>query len=183
MRSLRHARQIAPTAGAWINPSTFAQLLPRGQIPRSTLALRIRGMRTADIRTLLPVDAKPAQVFDGRLPILRAAALWIKILVAQYHHALLLAALFVRRPEGLRMTKMQISSGGGCNATAICHGLSVCQRIDWGGRIEARDALRPTLKNRGILLISLRQISSFSGFIPLWLHAAILKILHAARER
>ena len=93
-------------AGAGINPIVRAQRFQSGAIRIHPFTLIIGTEMPAAIRTLLPVQAKPAQIFDHSRNEFGPAAGAIQILVSQYQNATVLARPFLRSPESARMAKM-----------------------------------------------------------------------------
>src|SRR5688572_7147992 len=69
------------------------------------------------VRTFLPLEAKPFQVFDHRLSELRLAAIAIQIFVAQDQRGT--AGAFLRHAEGARVPQVQITRRRRSNPSAI----------------------------------------------------------------
>src|SRR4051812_42726686 len=96
----------------------------------AALALRVWRVRStagegSNVRTFLPFDPEPAQVFIHRRDELRTAAVAVKIFVAKDKHAVGFAGSLVRCPEGLRVTEVKISGRRRRNASAIRHAASL----------------------------------------------------------
>jgi len=80
MRSAESGSKIFPGAEARIDKSAFAQMLPPREIQAGRAALFIGGKWASDIRTLIPIDVQPVQIFKSSAGVFRAAAIRVEIL-------------------------------------------------------------------------------------------------------
>src|SRR5260370_26906575 len=64
VRCARRLRQLFPRTGAGINKFAVTQLFPSRQMEFAPLALRVCRVSPSAVRTFIPVDAQPAQVFE-----------------------------------------------------------------------------------------------------------------------
>ena len=78
-------------------------------IELETIALTIGGMRTTDVRTFIPIEAKPLQVFEKLALKALLAALDVRVLDAQDHDATLLPREEPVEQRGAGVTNVQMS--------------------------------------------------------------------------
>ncbi len=98
---------ISPRAGAGIDHPQIAQLLPRRQIARPPLALRIRAERSAAVCPLCPFNPQPVKIVIHRLHKFRTATLRIQIFIAKDQLAVAFAGALRRDPKRARMPQVQ----------------------------------------------------------------------------
>jgi hypothetical protein len=83
MRSQRRFHHILARTSTWINKTAGTQFLPRFEVKRATFALNIGRKFTARIRSFLPRQPKPSQVFYNRSTKFRPATRQIEIFNSQ----------------------------------------------------------------------------------------------------
>src|SRR6266566_535887 len=105
--------------GAWVNKVTDAQFFPDLQVTRTPLALNIRGKRSADIRSFIPVQPEPVQILDHRVGKFSAATIAIQIFDPQKQLATGFPCTFLRPPERHRVTDVQKTGRRWCDTAPI----------------------------------------------------------------
>src|ERR1700757_2621067 len=75
------------------------------------LTLRIRAKSATAIGALAPADSKPLQLLDHCANELRARALGIEVLIAEYQGSAMLRCTLSRDPEGASMSDVQEPGG------------------------------------------------------------------------
>ncbi len=71
------------------------------------LALRVRTYQTAAIRTLVPLNSKPSQIFHHCVHKFRAAALRIQVFIAENQLTAILGGTLSGRPKRARVAKVK----------------------------------------------------------------------------
>jgi hypothetical protein len=104
MGSLEGTQDILPRAGAGINQTITAKPLKGAPVPIDSLALAVGGIGTAEIGSLLPLNAEPVQVFEHGSNVFRSYSRAIQILVSQDQRACVGVSPFLRNPEGAGMS-------------------------------------------------------------------------------
>ena len=122
MRGLRGLLDVLARAGAGIDEAAEVKLLERRPVERKTLALLVGCERAAHVRSLLPVESKPAKVFEHGADELRLGACGIEVFVAQDECASVFARAFLGCPEGQRVAEMEMARGRRREASAIGRG-------------------------------------------------------------
>jgi hypothetical protein len=111
IRRSSRQRHILARTSTRINRPNLPQPLPRPQIEVSPLALRVGSARPSAIRTFLPGNSQPVQVFDHRIDELATTALWIQIFISQNQGPAPLSRTPRRNPERPRVSDMEQASG------------------------------------------------------------------------
>ena len=111
--------QILARAGAGEDVAAVAKPSPGVEVETVAFALRIRSEGTANVRSFLPVDSEPMQIFDKSLHILRLGALRIEVFVAQDKRSVGIQSSLVGSPEGGCVTKVEQAGGRRREAAAI----------------------------------------------------------------
>jgi hypothetical protein len=106
-------------ASAGVDETSGAQFLQRGTIMPHALALRVRADRSAAIRSLLPLEAKPAQVLNHRPDKLRLAPDAVKVFVPQDKRAAVAARPLLGLPECPRVAEVEEAGGRGRETTTV----------------------------------------------------------------
>jgi hypothetical protein len=99
--------------------TTGPQPIEGGPVKGQTLALRIGTMRTATVRSLLPFQAKPAEILVSGSDKLRAATWSIEVIHPHDQRASGAAGALVSDPERSRVSHMQKPGGRRREATSI----------------------------------------------------------------
>jgi hypothetical protein len=110
---------ILARADTRIDETGRAQLLQRSSVLRAPLALHIRAKRAAYIGTFVPLQPKPAQIFDHGIDELATAARAIDVFDAQNELPAAGTRTFLRTPKGHGVTKVEETGGRRCNSAAV----------------------------------------------------------------
>jgi hypothetical protein len=109
MRRFECVFQVFAAAGAWINEAPIAETTPCFEVEVMTLALGVRSERPAYVRTFVPIDAQPAQVFIHGVDEFRPGTLLVKIFVAKNELSSGGECAPVSDPEGTRVPEVKVS--------------------------------------------------------------------------
>ena len=120
MRCLRCQRKVLAGAGAGINASALYQRAPCFEVERTPLALFVRDEGTTNVRTFLPVDAEPMEVFQHSLSELGARALRVEVFVSEDEYAASIASTFEGDPERPSVTEVKQARGRGSDPATVC---------------------------------------------------------------
>src|SRR5690606_29240223 len=142
--------ELAPRAGARIQPAVFEQPADRFFVQRDPLALPVRAVRPPDVRPFVPVEAEPAQIVEERRLILGLAAVPVDVFDAQHENA---AGLAHMQPgdqcgEGVAVVE---TARRRWRIAAAFHGMPSSRRADAGpasgtcARQKRAGALHPAL--------------------------------------
>jgi hypothetical protein len=112
-------RQLVPRAITRINEAAIAQPPPRTQIELSPLALGVWRIRTAAIRTFIPLNPEPLQILEYCENVLRPAPLRIEILIPKNQGAARITRPFRRNQKSPRMAKVEQAGWRRRNPSAI----------------------------------------------------------------
>ena len=115
----RRIGQVLARAVAGIDASGIAQLAPGIEVEIAPGALRIGRERPANVRSFLPANAEPAQVFHHRPRKLQLGALRVKVFVAKYQRAAIGLRALECGPEGAGVPDVQQSRRRGRQPSAI----------------------------------------------------------------
>src|SRR5581483_3331700 len=116
--------KILSRTRAGIDAAGIAQSPPRFQVEAAPVALRVRVIRSAAIRTLAPVNAEPLEIFKHGGDKLRSAALRIEVFVAENQHAIMGFCALSSDPKGAGMTNVEKSGWRWRKTAAISRDLS-----------------------------------------------------------
>jgi hypothetical protein len=119
MRRAGGLKNIAPRTGAGINQRRVPQFLPRSEIDCAPFTLDVRRKRSAHVRTFIPSQSKPAQIFDDGVSEFCRTPIAVEIFNAEDQLSAVLFGAFLRAPEGDGMANMKITRRGGSDAAAI----------------------------------------------------------------
>src|SRR5437879_5860613 len=108
MRRLQGADHVLSRADARVNQAALAQFFQCVQIKRSTFALRVGAERAAAIRSFLPVEPEPFEIFKHGRNKVRLAPARIEVFIAKDKNATALAGSSLSNPKGPRVAQMQI---------------------------------------------------------------------------
>jgi hypothetical protein len=81
--------------------------------------LHIRRKRSANVRSFIPMQSKPAQIFDNGVPKFRRATIMIEIFDTEDQLSAVLVRAFLRPPESNGVAEMKITRGRRSNAATI----------------------------------------------------------------
>jgi hypothetical protein len=95
------------------------QPAPGCEIDAAPFALQVGRIRPAFVRSLVPADAQPAQIFERGIGVDGAAALAVEVLHAHHQRTARLANALPSSPEGARVAHMQVACGRGRKPSAI----------------------------------------------------------------
>ena len=109
MGRLQGAQHVFARAGAGIDDTPLTKRFQCIAVITPTLALGIRPERPAAIVPFLPLQPKPAEVFDHSGDELGFAAGRIEIFIAQNECAGFRASAILRDPERARVTQVQVA--------------------------------------------------------------------------
>ena len=76
-------------------------------------------MWTSDVRTLVPSETEPVQIFEEAPDKFGADARAVEIVIAEDQGASGLACAGLGDPEGAGMAEVQITGGRGCEAASV----------------------------------------------------------------
>ena len=113
--------------------SGFQQPLGSVDIKVIALRLKVRAIRTADLRALVPVDAEPAEPVEDGLKCLGLVAFSVRVVDAQDELAAVPSGQQPVEQGGADAADVEITGGAGSKTCAdIVHALSVvsCQLSD-----------------------------------------------------
>jgi hypothetical protein len=82
VRSTEGGSKIFPGTATGVNEAAFAEVLPGGPVCVRTPALLIGSEGASNIRTLVPVDSEPAEIFESSSGVFRPTALGVEVLDA-----------------------------------------------------------------------------------------------------
>src|SRR5437016_1479141 len=119
MRGLESVQDILTGTGARINEAAGAQFFKGGAIDLETLTLRIRPEGAAAVRSLLPLETEPMEVFEHGSYIFRAAARAVQVLSAQYEYSLVFTGALLGSPEGAGVAEVEKTRGRRSEARAV----------------------------------------------------------------
>ena len=105
--------------GAGINEAAQVKLLERRPVERKAFALLVGRKWATHVRSFLPVESKPVEVFEHGADELRLGARGVEILVAQDECAPVFARTFLGGPESQCVAEMEEARGRGREASAI----------------------------------------------------------------
>src|ERR1700722_3622041 len=110
MRSLQRAQDILSRANARVNLTSAPQFFKARAVKIHALALRVRRIRPAAVRSFLPAKTEPAQILHHRLHEWRSRTTWIKVLIAQDQNAAGRFGPLLVCPKCPGVSEMQIAS-------------------------------------------------------------------------
>ncbi len=119
MRRIGGLKDITAGTVAGINQGRVPQFLPRGKIDFAAFTLDIRRKRSADIRSFIPSQSKPAEIFDDGGSKFRRAPIAVEIFNPENQLSAVFFGAFLRPPEGEGMAEMKVTRRGGSDAAAI----------------------------------------------------------------
>src|SRR5687767_2719321 len=100
-------------AEAWIDPTGFTQCRNRRLVDCAALALQVRRMRAAPVRTLVPVETQPSQIAQHPLDERRLVAGGVGVLDTQHEMAIATARSKVAEHRRPRVAEMQMTGRAG----------------------------------------------------------------------
>ena len=112
-------KNIPPGTGAGINQRRVAQFFPRGEIDLAPLTLDVRRKRSANVRSFIPSQSKPAKVFGDGVPEFRPASILIQVLDPENKRSASLAGALLRAPERDCVAGVQITRRRWRDAAAV----------------------------------------------------------------
>src|SRR2546423_7649472 len=86
----------------------------------TSLALNVRRKRPGDVRSFIPVEPEPAQIFADRVREFFAATIAIQVFDPQHQLTTRFARALLCMPERHGMTDVQEAGWRRCNSAAIC---------------------------------------------------------------
>lgn len=128
MRSACGGLEVFARADAGIDEAGLIQLLQRIAIERAAFALIVGREGAADIGAFLPIEAKPAEVFEHGNEEFWFAAGAVEVFVAKNESAGVGAGTLLGDPEGSCVAEMQVAGRRRGDSAAV--GLTL-QRIHW----------------------------------------------------
>jgi hypothetical protein len=81
--------------------------------------LDVRRKRSTQIRSFIPTQSEPAQIFDNGVSKFRRAPIAIEIFDAEDQLSVVLLGAFLRPPESDGVAEMKITCRGRCDAAAV----------------------------------------------------------------
>jgi len=111
MGSAKSGKEVLAGAATGVNESAVAKFLPRSVINISTATLFVRSAASAAIRSFVPAEAQPAEVFESGLHVLRAGAIVIEILHAHNQLPMGLASSLPGAVECAGVADVEIAGG------------------------------------------------------------------------
>src|SRR5687767_9898154 len=99
MRGRKSAHHILPRTLAGIDRTQTAQLFEYFAVERNSLALRVRREGSPDVRTFLPLKAKPKKIFEDAFHEFWFAATEVQILHPQHQGPTLLLRTLLCPPK------------------------------------------------------------------------------------
>ena len=103
--------QVLARAAAREEKSAAHELAPRVEIKSPAASLRIGRIRPTLIWPFLPANSQPAQVFNGGLGKIDAAAIGVQVFHAHDERAARVTRPLAGRPESACVAHVQIASG------------------------------------------------------------------------
>jgi len=138
MRRTRGLKHILPRTGAGIDQRRITQSLPRREINLAPFALDVRRKRPGEVRPFIPLQSKPAKVFDESVTKFPPATISIQIFNSKHQFPTVRLRTFLRAPKSHRVPQMKIARGRWGEAAAvpchsersrgICHSPRICMK-------------------------------------------------------
>jgi hypothetical protein len=114
--------------------------------------LRIRAEGPAYIRTLLPLQTEPMQIFDHGFDKMWPRAFRVQILVAEDQRACGVKRALLCHPEGARVAKVQVSGGRRSQPAAVRTRQNKSGILEKAMRVGAAAPARSMLAKQSLLV-------------------------------